>query len=56
MTDQQLVRKLIWVVVIKCIVLGVIWWLFFVPGPTQEQAFMSAPQNQSTTGENRHGH
>lgn len=58
MTDQQLVRRLISVVVLKCVILGGIWWLFFSPHMREADEVMPIPQNQqtTTTGESTHEH
>ncbi|MET7013367.1 cytochrome oxidase putative small subunit CydP [Uliginosibacterium flavum] len=60
MTDRQLARKLIIVVLIKLVLLFVLWWAFFrgqqvvVNGEAMAQAVQT--DKTSATGESRHGH
>lgn len=58
MTDHQLVRKLFWVIVLKCIALACIWVLFFSSPQTTEKNNVMDPTNpiqMNSTGEHQHG-
>jgi hypothetical protein len=61
MTDRQLTRKLVLIVLIKLVLLTCLWW-FFVHNPKTTVSDESMAQviqtekNQPVTGETRHGH
>lgn len=60
MTDRQLVRKLVFVVLIKLVLLMGLWWAFIrgqqVVVNSEVMAQTVQTDKTSATGESRHGH